>query len=297
VIVGGSSPNTADYHVVAGVMEASSGTDITRPLIEVIRPADDNRSYYDLAAANPPLFSFYPQTQRRWAETHIMAIREADTVLTVGGMSGTYQAGLIAIVARKRLVPVASFGGASARLHQALEMLSHREAIGDLRILNGPWGDHALETAMRLAEIGRATRLLLIHGRNDDRYKLEVWLQRQLGITNITVMQEEYGAGLTLPEKFETLASRVDGAIALATPDDVGGPADENTRPRARQNVWLEVGWFWGRLGRNKVMVIRKANIEIPSDLQGLEYYSYNDTPEEAGDRIRAFVSRLQQEI
>ena len=153
VIVGGSSPNTADYHVVAGVMEASSGTDITRPLIEVIRPADDNRSYYDLAAANPPLFSFYPQTQRRWAETHIMAIREADTVLTVGGMSGTYQAGLIAIVARKRLVPVASFGGASARLHQALEMLSHREAIGDLpRLEMGEGAETIGYTAGRVSE-------------------------------------------------------------------------------------------------------------------------------------------------
>src|ERR1017187_1463767 len=97
------------------------------------------------------------------------------------------------------------------------------------------------------------------------------------------------------PEGGKTYGSREAGAGG--PPGDVGGPADETTRPRARQNVWLEVGGFWGRLGRNKVMVIRKANIEIPSDLQGLEYYSYNDTPEEAGDRIRAFVSRLQQEI
>jgi hypothetical protein len=278
-------------------MEVAAEGQVDRPLIEVIRPADDSRSYYDVAAASPALFSFHSRTQKHWAEAHIMIIREADTVLTLGGMSGTYQAGLTAIVARKRLVPIASFGGASARLLQALETLGDQGAIGDLRALNGPWGEHTLETALRLAEIERPTRLLLIHGRSDDRYKLEAWLQRQLGIANITVMQEEYGVGLSLPEKFEALASRVDGAIALATPDDIGGSSAENTRPRARQNVWLEVGWFWGRLGRSNVMVICKGNIELPSDLLGIEYYPYSDTPVEAGERIRAFVNQLQERM
>jgi predicted nucleotide-binding protein len=65
-------------------------------------------------------------------------------------------------------------------------------------------------------------------------------------------------------------------------------------RPRAWQNVWLEVGWFWGCLGRKRVLVMCKGNIEIPSDLQGLEYYRYSDTPTEAGDSIRDFVRQLR---
>ena len=62
---------------------------------------------------------------------------------------------------------------------------------------------------------------------------------------------------------------------------------------RARQNVWLEVGWIWGRLGRNKVMVLCKGEIEIPSDLHGLEYYRYDASPLEVTESVRAFVRQL----
>jgi hypothetical protein len=224
-----------------------------------------------------------------------MAIREADAVLTVAGMSGTYQTGLAAIVARKRVVPIASFGGASGRLVVALQALGDQAPPTDLRSLNGPWSEYVLENAVRLAEIERPVHLLIVHGRSDDRYKLEVWLQRQLGIADVSVMQQEFGAGSALPKKFEQLASRVDAAIALATPDDVGGPVNEGgMTPRARQNVWLEVGWFWGRLGRDRVMVMCKGDVEIPTDLLGLEYYRYSDTPVEAGDSIRGFVARIR---
>lgn len=36
-------------------------------------------------------------------------------------------------------------------------------------------------------------------------------------------MGEKFGKGRTLAEKFESLAGEVDGAIAIATPDDLGG--------------------------------------------------------------------------
>ena len=106
-------------------------------------------------------------------------------------------------------------------------------------------------------------------------------------------MQDEFGGGKALPEKFESIANQVDGAIALATPDDVGGLADSNQRSRARQNVWVEIGWIWGRLGRDKVMLLCKGGVEVPSDLQGIEYYSYADSPLLATESIRAFIQSL----
>jgi predicted nucleotide-binding protein len=45
-------------------------------------------------------------------------------------------------------------------------------------------------------------------------------------------------------------------------------------RPRARQNVILELGWFQGRLGRKKVVVLRDDDVEQPSDIAGLVYIS-----------------------
>lgn len=41
---------------------------------------------------------------------------------------------------------------------------------------------------------------------------------------------------------------------------------------RARQNVVFESGYFMGRLGREKVILIANPEIEIPSDLQGVVY-------------------------
>jgi len=82
--------------------------------------------------------------------------------------------------------------------------------------------------------------------------------------------------------------------IAVATPDDIGSLAGDRLQSmRARQNVWLEIGWIWGRLGRNKVMVLCKGDVEIPSDLRGLEYYRYNTSPLEVTESVRAFVGQL----
>ena len=59
-------------------------------------------------------------------------------------------------------------------------------------------------------------------------------------------------------------------AIVLMTPDDSGSAlASESTRLRARQNVLYELGYFAGKLGRGKVLVLRKGDIEILQILPG----------------------------
>jgi predicted nucleotide-binding protein len=148
---------------------------------------------------------------------------------------------------------------------------------------------------MDLVGVGRPPRLLLIHGRSADWLDLKDWLREEAGLSEVTVMGQVFGSGESLPEKFERLASEVDGAIAVATPDDIGGLAGplQDKSPRTRQNVWLEVGWFWGRLGRGRFMVLSSGSVEIPSDLHGLELYPYVSRPREQADRLRAFIKRL----
>jgi predicted nucleotide-binding protein len=41
-------------------------------------------------------------------------------------------------------------------------------------------------------------------------------------------------------------------------------------KPRARQNVILELGYFLGRLGRNRVCALYRSGVEIPSDYAGV---------------------------
>lgn len=43
-----------------------------------------------------------------------------------------------------------------------------------------------------------------------------------------------------------------------------------NLRPRARQNVIFELGFFIGRLGRQRVCALHKGDVEIPSDFAGV---------------------------
>jgi len=292
LIVGGQSETTADYHIVNGIVSVV-GASTHRPLIEVCRPDDDFQSYQSLAAKYSRLFSFPPSAQQRWGDVHLVQIRAADAVLVIGGMGGTYQAGLAAIVAKKPLVPIGSFGGAAARLLQSLHTMNVPFS-DQLTTLYGPWTAQVLETAVRLLGVDRQLKLLLIHGRGTDRYVLAEWLRTKLGLSDILVMQEEFGAGRSLPEKFESLAAQADGAVAIATPDDLGGLVDSSQQSsRARQNIYLEIGWIWGRLGRNKVVLLLKGDIELPSDLSGLEYYSYRDSPLEVTESVRAFVHQL----
>jgi predicted nucleotide-binding protein len=74
-------------------------------------------------------------------------------------------------------------------------------------------------------------------------------------------------------EKFEACASEVGFAVALLTPDDLGGPvAAPEHAARARQNVIFELGYFVGSLGRGRACLLRKGEVEIPSDLVGVIY-------------------------
>jgi hypothetical protein len=275
------------------MVEELGGQQLPSPLIEVFRPIRNPAAYEELAKLHPHLFSFHIQTQAKWTETQLIALRRADVVLTVAGMKGTYESGLVAIVAKKKLVPVASFGGASAKLSAALESVIEPRYQNGIRSLNGPWTAHSVGQVMKQIGIASRPTVLIIHGRSADWQSLREWLRTKAEIQEVIVMKDEHGDGKTLPEKFEQLASRVDKAIAVATPDDLGEFAScdySKFRPRARQNVWLEVGWFWGRLGRTSLMVLSRGEIELPSDLTGLELYAYQKDPTEQSEKLRSFL-------
>lgn len=115
--------------------------------------------------------------------------------------------------------------------------------------------------------------VFIVYGHDNEAKVTVARFVENLGIET-TILDEEVNEGHTIPEKFEEHASEAGLAIILLTPDDVGAPKDERDKlkPRARQNVVLELGYFWGRLGRGRVCVLYKEEIELPSDMQGLLY-------------------------
>ena len=79
--------------------------------------------------------------------------------------------------------------------------------------------------------------------------------------------------GRAVIEKFEDY-SNVGFAVVLLTPDDLAKSNDKRKelKPRARQNVIFEFGYFVGKLRRERVCVLYKENVEIPSDYGGILY-------------------------
>ena len=291
VIVGGMAEHTADLHIVGGYVDFATRHD-RRGCIQVIRPNDGVAAYEEHASRTPELFEFLP-TERWWGAAHLASIREADVIITIGGSKGTYIAGLAAILARKRVIPIATFGGASEEILRTLTS-SLDSGVGEFHKLSGPWTPHLLSTVSRLAGFESKPRILIIHGRSNDYLDLKDWLTSEANIKDAVVMGQEFVAGAALPEKFEQLASRVDCAIAVASADDHGGLIGaEELQKRARQNVWLEIGWFWGRLGRPRIMVLAAAGIEVPSDLQGIELFAYSSRPRERSEELRKFLGTV----
>lgn len=122
-------------------------------------------------------------------------------------------------------------------------------------------------------------RVFIVHGHDDNaKINLARFLEK-LGIEAI-ILHEQPSKGKTIIEKFEEHAAGSCFAVVLLTPDDVGYPQEEkeNAKPRARQNVIFELGYFCGALGRKDVCVFYKEGVEIPNDYLGV-VYTLMDTP------------------
>lgn len=138
--------------------------------------------------------------------------------------------------------------------------------------------------------------IFVVHGHDtESREQLELVLHR-LGLKPY-VLQNTDGGGLTIIEKLEQMIGKKAASsfgIVLLTPDDVGYSKSEGeaaAKPRARQNVILEMGMLLASLTRERVAILQKGFMEHPSDVSGIIYISYKDHVREAVPKL---VGRLQ---
>src|SRR5262249_37828680 len=121
------------------------------------------------------------------------------------------------------------------------------------------------------ANLKNQNRVFIVHGHDDGAKETVARLVEQLGPKAI-ILHEQASQGKTVIEKFEEYAD-CQFAIVLLTPDDAGSAKGANTvNDRARQNVVFELGYFFGRLGRQNVCALIKGDVEKPSDIHGLAY-------------------------
>lgn len=122
--------------------------------------------------------------------------------------------------------------------------------------------------------------VFLVHG-HDERYLAEAEsFLRKLKLS-VTVLRDQPSRGQTIIEKFEQHGGEADFAVVLLTPDDFGrskAEAEGVLRPRARQNVVMELGWFLAKLKRSHVCALHGGRVELPSDFSGVLYVSLDDS-------------------
>lgn len=123
------------------------------------------------------------------------------------------------------------------------------------------------------SSLENSKKVFVVHGREEILLSRVARFLERLKIEPI-ILAEQPGEGRTIIEKLEEY-SNVAFAIILLTPDDVGrlvSEQNESLRPRARQNVVLELGYFLGKLGRQRVTVLYETPIDLPSNYRGVEY-------------------------
>jgi predicted nucleotide-binding protein len=145
-----------------------------------------------------------------------------------------------------------------------------KQLIVKLDLLKTDVLDHSIPFDQPKSE-QQSQNVFIVHGHNNE-IKIEVARTiEKLGLIPI-ILHEQANEGKTIIEKFEKNAN-VGFAIVLLTDDDLGkSKNDDNLNKRARQNVIMELGYFIGKLGRNKVCPLYIKGVELPSDISGVLY-------------------------
>jgi predicted nucleotide-binding protein len=136
-------------------------------------------------------------------------------------------------------------------------------------------------------------RVFISHGHDARMREDAVAFIKQVGLDPV-IMEERPSEGRTVVEKLEHY-SNVSFAVILLSPDDLAYAKSKlpaEAKPRARQNVILELGYFLAKLGRKDVLVLHRKTkgFEKPSVIDGVIYVPY----EELGDWRSSLVIELQ---
>jgi CheY-like chemotaxis protein len=142
----------------------------------------------------------------------------------------------------------------------------------------------------------RGPRIFIVHGHDEEPIKeLKKLLKDLFDSSEIVILRDLPGQGRTIIEKFEKTAESVDIVFVLLTPDDLGFPrgTPEKIKGRARQNVILELGYFYAKLQRTRgrVIVLCKGDVEKPSDIVGIEYIDISKGVPAATEKIKQELS------
>jgi predicted nucleotide-binding protein len=127
-------------------------------------------------------------------------------------------------------------------------------------------------TSREALPIGRAIEDAFEH----DNFQVVLWPNDVFRVANYPI------------EDLERELEAADFAVAIAQPDDLV-KVRRSKRPAPRDNVIFEVGFFMGRLGRARAILMepRGEDVKLPSDLKGITTIPYKYA---AGDDLAVAI-------
>jgi predicted nucleotide-binding protein len=122
--------------------------------------------------------------------------------------------------------------------------------------------------------IASMTSIFIVHGHNHGMKETVARAVQNMGFKPV-ILHEMPNQGRTVIEKFTEHSDEVQYAIVLLSADDFAYSKTETVKDgklRPRQNVVFELGYFVGKLGRNRVFPLYETldNFEIHSDFAGV---------------------------
>lgn len=164
------------------------------------------------------------------------------------------------------------------RFNREYELAKKREEIKGQLGWSDPDIQFPHEQDEESVKVELSNRVFIVHGHDEAMQAQVARTLTQLKLDPI-ILHEQPNRGRTIIEKFEEEATDVGFAVVLLSHDDDGRKAgDEDFHPRARQNVVLELGFFFGKLGRGRVVALYNdaEGFELPSDISGVIYIQYD---------------------
>lgn len=113
----------------------------------------------------------------------------------------------------------------------------------------------------------RPQRVFISHGRSPDWREVQAYIDRDIKLPTLELAQEP-NQGMTILGKLVEAAEQCDCAVIVMTGDDL----DADGQARARENVIHEIGFFQGKYGLSRVVLLHEEGVNIPTNIQGLVY-------------------------
>jgi predicted nucleotide-binding protein len=240
---------------------------------------------------------------RRGQEVRTFVVQECDAVIALVGGKGTSDCVQKSELAGKPVFPIPVAGGAGKIEWDRLRANRYKQpGGGDLEFL----GDQSLDAADLCSQIvselkrlfarrslSRQRRIFIVHGHDGDLKNQLARLLQRLDFDPV-ILAERPEKGQALLGKLNSELADVAFGFVLYTGDDVGAAAGEadKLKARARQNVLFEHGLLLGLLGSERLCVIVKGDVELPSDLVGIVTKMIP-----AGANIEAIAIELANEL